>query len=423
MSSPTSPTKSSWLSSPVGGACARRALRPPRTRRLRARAPHAPRRGARRGRGAGGLPRRLAHGRPLRPRARHREHVDPDAGPPPRSRPRPARAAPARGADRDAPERAHGHVPADDAGSGSSASGAARPRRSFPISSARRSSSRTTAGSRSPSSQRGSASRSAPSRVGCSPDSPACARPGRPRRKRRRGPDAVHALTAAYALDALDEDEVASTRITSRLRRRRPISPRCSRSPLAAPRSKGPRRPRNSATGSSTRPGAERPNVVPLRPAPRVAAAPAPFAAAAVAARSRLGIWANVSLSNQLDEAQALGGPCRYVGASGSVVVGGGEDHGVARGLEPRRRAGREDLRGVGDRGRRAEARRPVRGRQAGGAAGAAGAAGCVRRRHASRTPRASTSLRRSRCTCCRPAVPELDRLDGVRQLEPEDAL
>ena len=49
---------------------------------------HPPRRGARRGRGAGGLPRRLAQRGALRPGAGEGEHLDPDARPPARRRPR-----------------------------------------------------------------------------------------------------------------------------------------------------------------------------------------------------------------------------------------------------------------------------------------------------------------------------------------------
>ena len=61
----------------------------------------APRRGARGGRRAGGVPRALAQRGLLPPRAREGIDLDPDARPPARRRPRPPRAASAHGAARE----------------------------------------------------------------------------------------------------------------------------------------------------------------------------------------------------------------------------------------------------------------------------------------------------------------------------------
>src|SRR5262245_26634772 len=80
----------------LGRRCTGRALRSLRARRLRAGGAHAPRQGARRGRDAGGVPRRLAQRTPVRAGARKGVDVDPDARPPARRRHRAARATPPR---------------------------------------------------------------------------------------------------------------------------------------------------------------------------------------------------------------------------------------------------------------------------------------------------------------------------------------
>ena len=70
------------------------------TGRLQPRPSRPSRRGARRGRRPGGVPRRVAIGRPFRARALQGEHMDPDARAPARGRSRPARGAAPRRASR-----------------------------------------------------------------------------------------------------------------------------------------------------------------------------------------------------------------------------------------------------------------------------------------------------------------------------------
>ena len=152
--------------------CAGRALRPRRPGGVRPRVQGAPGRPARRGRRPGSLPRRVAHGSRLPGRAGEGDHVDPDARPSTRRRPRPPRGATPGGAARRRPTMSRRPIPPRTRpGSDSSASASRRASGSCRTRSARRSSSPTTEASPSPSSPRGSGYRSVRSRAGCSPGS------------------------------------------------------------------------------------------------------------------------------------------------------------------------------------------------------------------------------------------------------------
>src|ERR671922_2348348 len=116
--------------------------------------------------------------------------------------------------------------------------------------------------------------------------------------------DTIHELTAAYALDALDERE--EREYEAHLAR----CPRC-REELAsftetatslAYGVESPAPPPDLRDRILVRARAERPNVVPLRPAWR--SWPAAAAAVAACAAIGLGIWAS-SLSNSLDRARS----------------------------------------------------------------------------------------------------------------------
>src|SRR5437868_15004754 len=119
--------------------------------------------------------------------------------------------------------------------------------------------------------------------------------------------DAIHELTAAYALDALDERE--EREYEAHLAR----CPRC-REELAsftetatslAYGVESPMPPPDLRDRILERARAERPNVVPLRPAWR--SWPAAAAAGAACAALGLGIWA-VTLSRPLDRERAANG-------------------------------------------------------------------------------------------------------------------
>src|SRR5256886_170186 len=118
------------------------------------------------------------------------------------------------------------------------------------------------------------------------------------------GPDAIHELTAAYALDALDERE--EREYEAHLAR----CPRC-REELASFTEtatslafgvESPAPPPDLRDRILQRARAERPNVVPLRPAWRTWTAAAAAIAACVAIG--LGIWA-VTLSRSLDRTRS----------------------------------------------------------------------------------------------------------------------
>ena len=188
--------------------CAGRALRPGRPRRVRARVPRAPRRGARRGRRPGGFLGVWRTAARLRRRAREGEHVDPDARPPPRRRPRPSGgAAPCRAARRDA------RVATTESAEDAAWLGFERERVQEALAaaaatcSARRSSSRTTAASRSPSSSERLGSTARYDQEQDVRRARAVARASARRSRGRVMENSIHELTAGYALDALDPAE------------------------------------------------------------------------------------------------------------------------------------------------------------------------------------------------------------------------
>ena len=143
--------------------------------------------------------------------------------------------------------------------------------------------------------------------------------------------DAYNELTAAYALDALDDDEseayerhLAGCEICQN--NLAALSGTMVQLAFAAPPVDPPPELRERILDAAR---AERQNVVPLRPGHgwRPSARTAIGVAAALAACLiiGLGVW-NVSLSNQLDDAKRVSA-VPVEGANGSVVVGG--DKGV----------------------------------------------------------------------------------------------
>jgi anti-sigma factor RsiW len=140
-------------------------------------------------------------------------------------------------------------------------------------------------------------------------------------------------LTAAYALDALDADEVtayedhlAGCEICQA--NLAALSATAVQVAYAAPPVDPPPELRGRILDAAR---AERQNVVPLRPPsewlrPSARTAVAALAAVAACLVVGLGIW-NVSLSNQLEEAKGLRA-LPLEGASGSLIVGG-EDRGM----------------------------------------------------------------------------------------------
>jgi anti-sigma-K factor RskA len=132
--------------------------------------------------------------------------------------------------------------------------------------------------------------------------------------------ESIHDLSAAYALDALDDDErrAYEEHLAGCERCRAEVASFSSTAEVlayaAAPATPPPAL-RNRILVAA---GSERPNVVPLRPrwAYPVAAAAAVAACVAVG----LGVW-NVSLSNRLSNARALQS-VPVSGAPGSLVVG-----------------------------------------------------------------------------------------------------
>jgi anti-sigma factor RsiW len=135
------------------------------------------------------------------------------------------------------------------------------------------------------------------------------------------GTEALHELTAAYALDALDPADEAAyeehlARCTSCQEELAMLSGVASALALAA----GPADPADALRGrilDAAR--AERPNVVPLRPRWTGPVA----VAAAVAACAVVGLVAwNVVLHNRLDQTQSALRGVPLHGAAGSVVLG-----------------------------------------------------------------------------------------------------
>ena len=149
------------------------------------------------------------------------------------------------------------------------------------------------------------------------------------------GDDAVHDLTAAYALDALEPDEARG------YEEHLAGCERC-REELASLQSAAgalayavePARPPESLRGRIVDAArAERPNVVPLRPRSWTRP-PAVVAAVAACAAVGLAVW-NVSLHDRLGRAQQALRGVPLTGAKGSVVVSGGSGALVVSDLAP----------------------------------------------------------------------------------------
>jgi anti-sigma-K factor RskA len=137
--------------------------------------------------------------------------------------------------------------------------------------------------------------------------------------------DSIHDLSAAYALDALDDDErrAYEEHLAGCERCREEVASFSSTAGALA-YAAGPAAPpaalRDRILVAAR---AERPNVVPLRP--RWAYPVAAVAAAAACVAIGLGVW-NISLHNRLSNGQALQS-VPVSGAPGSLVVG---SHGSA---------------------------------------------------------------------------------------------
>ena len=153
------------------------------------------------------------------------------------------------------------------------------------------------------------------------------------------GDDAVHDLTAAYALDALEPEEARGyeEHLAGCERCREELASlqgTAGALAYAAPPVHPPEELRGRILAAAR---AERPNVVPLRPRSWTAYGPyvlTTVAAVAVIAIVGLAVW-NVSLHNRLDSArQALRG-VPLTGATGSVVVSGGRGALVVSHLAP----------------------------------------------------------------------------------------
>jgi anti-sigma factor RsiW len=136
--------------------------------------------------------------------------------------------------------------------------------------------------------------------------------------------DALHDLTAAYALDALEADDARA------YEQHLAGCERCQDELASLGAAAGslayavlPAEPPAALRGRILQTAvAERPNVVPLRP--RTYARPlAAVAAAAACVAVGLGVW-NVALHNDLNNAKEALRGVPLTGASGSVVVGSG---------------------------------------------------------------------------------------------------
>jgi anti-sigma-K factor RskA len=150
------------------------------------------------------------------------------------------------------------------------------------------------------------------------------------------GDDAVHDLTAAYALDALEPDEERGyeEHLAGCERCREELASLQAVAGLLA-YAVEPARPPASLRGrvlDAAR--AERPNVVPLRRARSFSRPLAAVAAVAACAAIGLGIW-NISLHHRLGEAQEALRGVPLTGAKGSVVVSGGSGALVVSDLAP----------------------------------------------------------------------------------------
>jgi anti-sigma-K factor RskA len=149
------------------------------------------------------------------------------------------------------------------------------------------------------------------------------------------GDEAVHDLTAAYALDALEPEEARGyeEHLAGCERCREELASlqgAAGALAYAAPPARPPEELRGRILAAAR---AERPNVVPLRPRSwtRPLAVAAAVAACAVVG---LAVW-NVSLHNRLDRAQEALRGVPLTGATGSVVVSGGNGALVVSNLAP----------------------------------------------------------------------------------------
>jgi anti-sigma factor RsiW len=149
------------------------------------------------------------------------------------------------------------------------------------------------------------------------------------------GDDAVHDLTAAYALDALEPDEARGyeAHLAGCERCREELASLQSAAGALA-YAVEPARPPESLRGRILAVAeAERPNVIPLRP--RSLSRPlAALAAVAACAAVGLGIW-NIVLHNRLDSAREALRSVPLSGAKGTVVVSGGSGALVVSDLAP----------------------------------------------------------------------------------------
>jgi anti-sigma-K factor RskA len=149
------------------------------------------------------------------------------------------------------------------------------------------------------------------------------------------GDDAVHDLTAAYALDALEPEEARGyeEHLAGCERCREELASlqgTAGALAYAAPPARPPEELRGRILAAAR---AERPNVVPLRP--RSWTKPlAVVAAVAACAAVGLAVW-NVSLHNRLDSAREALRGVPLTGATGSVVVSGGRGALVVSHLAP----------------------------------------------------------------------------------------
>ena len=150
------------------------------------------------------------------------------------------------------------------------------------------------------------------------------------------GDDAVHDLTAAYALDALEPDEARGyERHLAGCDRCREELARLQATAVSLAYAAEPAAPPEALRGRILEAArAERPNVVQLRPRSWARPLAAVAAVVACAAVAGLTVW-NVSLHDRLDRAhQALRG-VPLTGAKGSVVVSGGSGALVVSDLAP----------------------------------------------------------------------------------------
>jgi anti-sigma-K factor RskA len=136
----------------------------------------------------------------------------------------------------------------------------------------------------------------------------------------------IHDLTAAYALDALDQQEAEAYEVhLATCERCRGELARFAPTTAALAYASGQKLPppelRDRILAAAR---AERPNVAPLRPRARYGSrALAAAAAVAACAVVGLGVW-NVTLHNRLDRTQQALRGVPLSGATGSVVVGAG---------------------------------------------------------------------------------------------------